>query len=204
MLTIFLLPASSDLMAQQAIRFISADGEPVVGLVVELHHEAAAESNGEVSIIDQINRTFVPMIRVINPGQSISFPNSDNVRHHVYSFSEIKQFSTPLYADEIIEPVKFDQPGVAVLGCNIHDSMVAYVYVSDWANWHQTGEDGRVSLTIPDSISELHLWHPWLQTPGNRQLLNVSNRTEQELTVRLDVKSPQQTFGFRALRQATP
>lgn len=204
MFALVLLPASASLSAQQDFRFITADGEPVIGLVIELHHTQASETRDDVAIIDQIDRTFVPMIRVINPGQSVSFPNSDNVRHHVYSFSEIKQFSTPLYANEKIDPVQFDQAGIAVLGCNIHDSMVAYVFVSPWLNWYQSDQNGQASVTIPDGVHELHLWHPWLQTPDNRQMLSVDSPSDQEITVQLDIRNPQQTLGFRALRQAEP
>ncbi|ALO46073.1 methylamine utilization protein [Pseudohongiella spirulinae] len=199
-----LLSVSTSVIAQQDFRFIDGNGEPVAGLVIELHDEEATEVSGGISIIDQINRTFVPMIRAINPGQSVSFPNSDNVRHHVYSFSEIKQFSTPLYANENIDPVTFEQPGIAVLGCNIHDSMVAYVYVSSWATWYQTDEHGKVSVTIPQHINEVHLWHPWLQTTDNRQVINSTDLNGQDVTIQLDIQSPQQTLGFRALRQDAP
>ena len=61
----------------------------------------------------------------------MSFPNFDTVRHHVYSFSPAKTFELKLYAGVPNTPVVFDKPGIAVLGCNIHDNMAAWVVVAD-------------------------------------------------------------------------
>ena len=39
--------------------------------------------------------------------------------------------------------VVFDKPGVVVLGCNIHDWMVGYVYVSESPYFAKTNAEGR-------------------------------------------------------------
>ena len=67
----------------------------------------------------------------VGVGTRVEFPNNDSVSHQVYSFSPAKRFQLPLYKGEIHPPVTFDQPGLVVLGCNIHDSMVGYIYVTD-------------------------------------------------------------------------
>lgn len=178
---------------------------PVAGAVVELASAdstvASASASPQPAVIDQIERRFVPMVLLIDVGQSVDFPNSDNVRHHVYSFSDIKQFSTPLYADEPIEPVLFDKPGIAVLGCNIHDSMVAYVYVSQSPYRAISDENGHLLLAgAPSNPGNVSVWHPWLQTPDNRFDIDVSAIPEGgQLRVSLPVKSPETRFGFRAL-----
>ena len=124
------------------------EGNPVAMAVVEARLvQAEPRPDAPVTEIDQINRRFEPMVRLIWPDQLVNFPNSDNVRHHVYSFSDIKQFSTPLYADENVEPVRFETPGIAVLGCNIHDSMVAYVYVAAWQDTSISDDAGQVTLS---------------------------------------------------------
>ena len=79
-------------------------------------------------IVDQIDKEFTPRVKAIYVGTSVSFPNKDNIRHHVYSFSPAKRFELPLYAGTLARRVVFDKPGVVVLGCNIHDWMVAYLY----------------------------------------------------------------------------
>lgn len=178
------------------------DGNPVSLAVVEARlTPAQARPEAPVAEIDQIDRRFEPMVLLVPPGQLVNFPNSDNVRHHVYSFSDIKQFSTPLYADENVEPVRFETPGIAVLGCNIHDSMVAYVYVSAWQDASLTNEAGQVSLTGMTTQPEtLHIWHPWLQTPDNTYALDVSGVVAGDrIELTLPVVNPDQQFGFRAL-----
>lgn len=178
------------------------DGNPISLAVVEARLVPAQQQpEAPVAIIDQVDRRFQPMVLLVTPGQLVNFPNSDNVRHHVYSFSDIKQFSTPLYADENVEPVRFETPGIAVLGCNIHDSMVAYVYVSAWQHAAVSDEAGQVALNaMTEQPQTLHIWHPWLQTPDNTYELDVSraaNGDRIELT--LPVVNPEQQFGFRAL-----
>ena len=79
--------------------------------------------------VSQENKQFTPLVTAVEAGTAISFPNRDNILHNVYSFSKPKKFQLPLYKDEPPDPVVFDQPGKVILGCNIHDWMVAYVYV---------------------------------------------------------------------------
>lgn len=187
------------------LMFVDEMENPLAGVVVEMLSGGAdtdsIDSSTAVSVIDQIERRFVPMVLLIATGQYVDFPNSDNVRHHVYSFSDIKQFSTPLYADENIEPVLFDKPGIAVLGCNIHDSMVAYVYVSDSPHRAVSDDTGNLVIAgLPVNPGKISVWHPWLQTPDNRFDIDVSAIAEgAQLRVRLPARSPDTRFGFRAL-----
>lgn len=185
---------------------LDAQENAVVGAVIELNDatEAAtptATPAMPVAIMDQVERRFVPMVLLIEVGQAVDFPNSDNVRHHVYSFSAIKQFSPPLYADESIEPIVFDKPGIAVLGCNIHDSMAAYVYVSQAAHRGISDEGGHLRLAdLPSNPGTVSVWHPWLQTPDNRLAIDVSAFADgAQVRVELPVQSPDNRFGFRAL-----
>jgi hypothetical protein len=75
-------------------------------------------------------------------------PNSDNIRHHVYSFSPAKKFELPLYSGVPAEPVVFDKVGFVTLGCNIHDWMIAFVAVLPTPYFQATGKDGRATLKI--------------------------------------------------------
>ena len=89
--------------------------------------------------------------------------NFDTVRHHVYSFSPTKTFELKLYAGVPNAPVTFDKPGVAVLGCNIHDTMAAWVVVAD-TPWHaRSGADGLARIdNVPAGAYRLRVWHPGL------------------------------------------
>jgi plastocyanin len=110
--------------------------------------------------IEQVNKTFVPLVSVVQVGTSVRFPNRDETRHHVYSFSPAKRFEIKLYAGTAAPPIDFDKAGDVVLGCNIHDNMVGYVYVVDSPHFGKTGKDGRLRLdNLPPGDYEVHLRH---------------------------------------------
>ena len=116
-------------------------------------------------IIDQIDKTFVPGIITIPVGSRVNFPNKDNIRHHVYSFSEAKKFELPLYEGTPANPVSFDKPGIVVLGCNIHDWMRGYIFITDAAQFLQTGKSGQVEFSQLDKGTyKIQVWHPELES----------------------------------------
>lgn len=141
-------------------------GAPVNDAVVFLEPERSVAASAPTrATIDQRARQFVPRVSVLQRGTIVLFPNSDNVRHHVYSFSPAKTFDLRLYAGTTAEPVTFDQAGLVVLGCNIHDSMIAYVAVVDTPYFGRTDATGSVQVTLPAGSYRLRLWHPDLLQP---------------------------------------
>jgi hypothetical protein len=90
----------------------------------------------------------------------VAFPNSNEIRHHAYSFSAPKRFEVPLDKDTSANPVLFDRPGMVVLGCNIHDWMLGYIYVADTPYFGKTDADGgeRIEFSRPRIIE--FSWYP--------------------------------------------
>jgi len=125
----------------------------------------------KTAVMDQKNRMFIPHILAIQTGTSVSFPNSDDIRHHVYSFSPAKPFQLPLYKGTPASPVLFDKAGVVTLGCNIHDQMSAFIIVVDTPYFDRTGGDGHVSVRdIEPGRYVVHIWYPDMREeprPGN-------------------------------------
>ncbi len=76
----------------------------------------------------------------------VQFPNKDNIRHHVYSFSAARKFELPLYSGTPAQPVLFDKVGVVKLGCNIHDWMIGYIYVTETPYFGKSNAEGRVDM----------------------------------------------------------
>jgi plastocyanin len=111
--------------------------------------------------VDQVDKQFVPYVKPIFVGSTVRFPNSDNIRHQVYSFSPAKKFELPLYGGASAPPVIFDKPGVVVLGCNIHDWMIGYIYVAETPFFAKTGPLGTASITdMPPGDYLVRIWHP--------------------------------------------
>src|SRR5437588_12824792 len=143
-------------------------GDPVVDAVlvaVPVDGYLRSRERPRAGSIDQVDKEFVPRVTVVPVGASVRFPNHDDVRHQVYSFSPAKHFELPLYAGVPAQPIIFDKPGVVVLGCNVHDWMVGYIYVSESPFFAKTGKDGKAVLTeLPLRAYVVRVWHPQLET----------------------------------------
>ena len=172
----------------------AVSGKPLDQAVVYLE---SAEARRQVRPLQgvtmvQQKKQFVPAVLVATVGTEVQFPNLDAVRHHVYSFSPTKKFEIKLYKGKEAQPVLFDQPGVVLLGCNIHDNMVGWIVVVDTPYHAQTGVDGavpgRVRLdNVPAGSYQLRVWHPRqpIGEPAVQQTLQVPATGEVAATVRM-------------------
>ncbi len=130
--------------------------------------EITSGSDSATVTIAQQNQQFVPFVTAIQAGTAVAFPNLDNILHNVYSFSNSKKFKLPLYRDQSPPPIVFDKPGTVILGCNIHDWMVAYVFVLDTPHFGKSGDEGVVELNdLPAGNYEIHVYHPRKRKRGS-------------------------------------
>jgi len=162
------LTAGSCLAATVDITLQSADGKPLAdgALFLESKEARAALKPAAGLEIEQAAKQFTHRVTVVPLGSEVAFPNRDKVRHHVYSFSPTKTFELKLYNGTPSNPVLFDKPGIAVLGCNIHDSMLAWVVVVETPYYGLTGAPGQLHLdNVPPGTYKLRAWHPELP-PG--------------------------------------
>jgi plastocyanin len=145
-----------------------ADGKPLAQAVVYVmvRGAKALAEPGATAQIGQRERQFTPQVNVIQTGTAVSFPNFDTVRHHVYSFSPTRTFELKLYAGTPAAPVVFDKPGTAVLGCNIHDRMSAWVHVVDTPLFAKTDASGKATLEVPAGDHKLRTWHHLMPEPA--------------------------------------
>lgn len=151
------------------VQVVDSAGKPLAGAAVFLEsREAKAASRPAAGVeIAQAKRQFSRAVTLVTVGTPVSFPNLDTVRHHVYSFSPVKKFEIKLYVGTPAAPVVFDSPGIAVLGCNIHDNMAAWVVVVETPHHGLTGADGKLTLrNMPAGTYQLRSWHPALP-PGD-------------------------------------
>lgn len=151
-------------VADVSIQLVDANAAPVADAVVL----AAAAQTKNIAVansvlIDQINMQFKPRVVVAPLNTPVFFPNSDKTRHQVYSFSAPNNFELKLYRKKDAPPVRFRTVGVVELGCNIHDSMNGYIYVTDVAVYGVSDTQGRLSLAAnlaADESITLDIWHP--------------------------------------------
>ena len=151
-------------------------GKAVADAVVTLMPQDMLQAPAHASttkFIDQKNLTFIPYIEIFRPGDSVIFRNSDDTRHHVYSFSPAKSFEFMLAPGEKSTPLILDKSGVIAVGCNIHDQMIAYLYVSD-APWIQrSGASGTTTFAdLPAGRYSVRAWQPRLR-PNEPDLVEM-------------------------------
>ncbi|MFI5184156.1 MAG: methylamine utilization protein [Vicinamibacteria bacterium] len=147
--------------------------DAVVYAIPEAKHPPLAVRQ---AVLDQKNRMFVPHLLPIQTGTAVTFPNSDNVRHQVYSFSSAKKFQLPLYAGTPAAPVVFDKPGVVTLGCNIHDQMSAYLVVVDTPYFAATAEGRAELLGLPEGKYDVRVWYAGMRNePASQTVILGAN-----------------------------
>jgi plastocyanin len=176
-----------------SITVVDRNGLSVEQVVVTA--EAVAAKTGPTphksAIMDQKNLAFVPRVLVIAAGTIVEFPNSDSVSHQVYSFSDAKHFQLPLYKDEVHPPITFDRPGLVVLGCNIHDSMIGYIYVTDAGYFGTTDAAGGLLLkALTAGDYRVTLWSPYIADPPDSLTRTVHVESSQPATLRVQLNSP--------------
>jgi len=111
-------------------------------------------------VLDQLNLTFVPHVLPVLAGTTVAFPNSDEVRHNVFSPSPTKRFNLGTYPRGVTRTLTFDKPGEVALLCNVHTEMSAYVIVVETPYFAVTGKDGSFTITgVPPGEHTLNAWH---------------------------------------------
>ncbi len=120
----------------------------------------------EKGVLDQLNLTFVPHVIAVQKGTKIDFPNSDSVRHNLYSPPDCcKQFNLGTYDVGVIKTVDFDQVCSVPLLCNVHAEMSAFVLVLNNPYFSVTGKDGVFTIeNVPPGTYKVSAWHEKLRT----------------------------------------
>lgn len=166
----FASAASPLVAASLSVRVVDSAGKPVRDAVVTLYPAGNAARAPHASgryVVSQQNLQFHPFLTIVPVGADVSFPNLDPTKHHVYSFSPAKRFELKLFAKDQSRTVHFDKAGVVALGCNIHDSMSAFIVVTDSAWTARTNAQGiAIFGDAPNAPARLTVWHPYLRAPG--------------------------------------
>ncbi|MCZ8293952.1 MAG: methylamine utilization protein [Hylemonella sp.] len=192
LLCLLALPARAGTLV---VDVLQGSGRPLADAVVFLESPQARRQVRPLTKAEmgQAGKQFVPQVLVVTTGTEVDFPNRDTVRHHVYSFSQVKKFELKLYIGTPTQPVLFDQPGIAVLGCNIHDQMVGWIVIVDTPYFGRTAEQGQLVLDkLPPGNYRLRSWHPGLPVgaPALDQAVTVPAEGRLAVTVRMPGVAP--------------
>jgi plastocyanin len=195
-LLLWLISGASSILAAEVslVEVVDSGGQPIANAVVyrEPGQSAGLAEKAAPAVIDQIDKQFVPQVTVIQVGREIQFRNSDVVSHHVYSFAQPNNFELPLYKSSEMPVVKFEHPGIVVLGCNIHDSMIGYIVVVGTPNFKVASDAGMLQWNGDVNVLNDDRWRVWSPLFGTTEasfasLQNSSADRAGSVTFRLRV-----------------
>ncbi len=194
-LGLLLASATSSLAGTLTVAVKTPSGQPVKDAVVTV---AAPGAHAPIAFdwplrMAQHNKQFDPFVLIVPVGADVAFPNLDNFRHHVYSFSQAKRFELKLYGHDETRVVRFDKLGTVALGCNIHDTMIGFVRVVDTPFAAKTSAAGVAVLhDVPGGRVMLRVWHPYLKGPDNEtgETVTVPADGDGAETLTADVRLP--------------
>lgn len=122
----------------------------------------------------QRNKRFEPHVVAVTVGSEIEFPNLDPYFHNVFSIYKGKPFDLGLYESGTSKSVRFTQPGVSYIFCNIHPEMSAAVIALTTRYFAVTGDDGKFSIAhIPPGHYKLETWYEFTASQELAQDLEV-------------------------------
>jgi hypothetical protein len=112
------------------------------------------------AVLDQKNEAFVPFVLAVTVGSTVDFPNSDRIYHNVFSLSKAKRFDLGRYPRGQSRSVRFDQPGVVRVFCEIHSHMSAFILVFAHRYFATTDAEGRYRIEgVPPGDYTLAVWN---------------------------------------------
>jgi len=119
----------------------------------------------EHAIIDQLNLTYVPRVVAMQKGTTADFPNSDAVRHNVFSPpTAALQFNLGTYPTGVVKEVLFDVVGETPLLCNVHAEMAGYAVAFENPYFAVTDKDGNYTIEgVPPGKYVVKTWHEKLK-----------------------------------------
>ncbi|RVU37899.1 methylamine utilization protein [Hwanghaeella grinnelliae] len=175
------------------LSFVDSEGADVQDVVATLEvpdgQPVVASAPVEVEV-NQYRQSFEPLVTMVPINSDVRFRNSDSFAHHVYSFSKAKSFEHRQSTSGVTEAMTLDKAGLIALGCNIHDHMLAYIYVSDTPYYGLSGKDGFVQMQdVPDGDYVLKIWHPRLKGKAIEKPVTVGGDTV-EVRETLELKPP--------------
>jgi plastocyanin len=136
----------------------SGNAEVVIWLT-PLFRTDASGSNAPARLL-QKDKRFSPHVMAVRVGSEIEFPNLDPFFHDVFSIYRGKPFDLGLYESGSSRKVRFSQPGVSYIFCNIHPEMSAAVVAVPTPFFAVTTADGSFQIShLPPGAYKMEFWY---------------------------------------------
>jgi plastocyanin len=115
--------------------------------------------------LDQRDERFVPHVLAIVAGTTVDFPNNDRTYHNVFSLSKTRSFDLGRYAAGHSKEIRFDQPGIVRVFCDIHSHMSAFILVFAHRYFAVTDDEGKYHIdNVPAGSYNVVAWNETMPT----------------------------------------
>jgi plastocyanin len=153
---------------------------------IESIPEMKFEPPQEPAVMDQKGLEFIPHVLPILEGTTVEFRNSDNVLHNVFTPDKIgDKFNLGSFPKNETRSHTFtkscEKACDAVVLCNVHPEMEAYIVIVTNPYFAVTDEQGDFTITdVPPGTYTLRVWHERLKeasqsiTIGAKDTLTVN------------------------------
>jgi plastocyanin len=136
----------------------------------------------------QQNERFIPHVLAVTAGTWVDFPNGDKTYHNVFSLSKAREFNLGRYAAGRSKAVRFEQPGVVRVFCEIHSHMSAFILVFAHRYYAVTDDEGRYRLEgVPPGTYTLAVWNETVHGDPPRRTVTIGESggdVEADFTIR--------------------
>jgi len=137
---------------------IKLRGRPTADAVVSGGGMPQVDARSQIAraVMDQRGLKFIPRVLAVLVGT-----NNDKTFHNAFSPSETKRFDLGLYAPQKTRSVRFENPGVVRILCNVHPNMEAFIVVKDHPYFAVADGRGNYRINnVPLGKHQLEVWHP--------------------------------------------
>ena len=179
-------PSIADLGAPTAPQNPDASDRARAVVYLESAPRGAFETNeGGRAVMDQRNETFVPHVLAISTGTTVDFPNSDKFYHNVFSLSKTRRFDLGRYSAGHSRTVRFDNPGIVRVFCEIHSHMNAFILVFTHPFFVVTDAEGRYRIeNVPPGTYNVVAWNEGTASDPRPAMVHDGGAAELDFTLR--------------------
>jgi len=122
--------------------------------------EGPVKTHAGTVTLDQRSKEFIPRLLPVIIGQKVRFTNSDVFQHNVFSPHAQESFDLGRYGTGEAREIEFKEIGPHPIYCDIHQKMVADIFVVPNRYFALTDDKGRFRIAdVPPGTYQLRGWH---------------------------------------------
>ncbi|MFV1976364.1 MAG: carboxypeptidase regulatory-like domain-containing protein [Candidatus Scalindua sp.] len=116
--------------------------------------------------MDQIELVFIPHVLVVLKGTTVDYNNNDDIAHNVFSPDDVAdKMNLGTWLSGEVRPYTFNKLGNAVMLCNVHPEMEAFVVVLQNPYFAKTDKGGNYIIeNVPPGDYTLKVWNQKYKT----------------------------------------